>query len=444
MTIEQLRAHLKALADEHATLSAKYDDLTPEQHKRLEEIDAEYEAGEAKLKALTKSAAMKSGLSQSAGRTSTPGQPANEARITGGERVIDQDPRRGYEHIGEFAQDVARACAKGGAQHTSERLRAIAGIGEGGIQSGAPTTYGSEGVGVDGGFAVPPEFRGEIWNVVYGTGSILAAANPIVTSQSAVVETVSEWTPWGSGGVQGSWVGEGAVITQSKPATRQATTSLHKFAALVPATEELIEDAPRLMNLLMQQAPECIRYNMDDAIINGNGVAKPLGVMNGPSIIEEAKETNQTAKTVVPANLAKMWGRLLPGSHMRASWLVSPDTYQQIITMTLGDQPAFMPANQAIQNAPMGTIFGRPIIVSHVCQTAGTAGDVILADFNGYISYTKGSIKFSQSMHLFFDADAQAFKWTYRLGGQPRLSAAVNPGKGSTTIGHFIRIAARG
>jgi hypothetical protein len=49
------------------------------------------------------------------------------------------------------------------------------------------------------------------------------------------------------------------------------------------------------------------------------------------------------------------------------------------------------------------------------------------------------------SMHLYFDADATAFRVTFRMNGAPILSAPVTPpsGKSSTQRSHFVTLAAR-
>ena len=62
----------------------------------------------------------------------------------------------------------------------------------------------------------------------------------------------------------------------------------------------------------------------------------------------------------------------------------------------------------------------------------------------GYYSSVKsGGIKFAASMHLYFDYDIEAFRWTFRMGGQPYLSAPVSQAKGSQTLSHFITLAER-
>jgi hypothetical protein len=89
---------------------------------------------------------------------------------------------------------------------------------------------------------------------------------------------------------------------------------------------------------------------------------------------------------------------------------------------------------------------------SEHAQTLGTKGDVQLVNPFGYYATVKQSgdggeglpgLEFAQSIHLYFDYNLTAFRWTFRLGGQPYLSAAISPAKGSNTKSHFVTLAAR-
>ena len=76
-------------------------------------------------------------------------------------------------------------------------------------------------------------------------------------------------------------------------------------------------------------------------------------------------------------------------------------------------------------------------------QTLGTAGDVTCANMAGYYSVTKGGVDFASSIHLYFDQNLTAFRWTFRLTGQPMLSKPVQPANGATTKSHFVSLANR-
>jgi len=78
-------------------------------------------------------------------------------------------------------------------------------------------------------------------------------------------------------------------------------------------------------------------------------------------------------------------------------------------------------------------------------QTFSTLGDIVLADLSGYALATKigKGIDFQSSIHLFFDYNMQAFRWTFRLGGQTYLSKPVTPANGSKTKSSFVTLQAR-
>jgi HK97 family phage major capsid protein len=137
-----------------------------------------------------------------------------------------------------------------------------------------------------------------------------------------------------------------------------------------------------------------------------------------------------------------MYARVLNPS--QAIWFINQDAFPQLMTMTLGNQPIWTPPQSGLQNAPGGLLFGRPVRFSEHCATVGDQGDIQLVSPKGYYAVSKRNApQFASSIHLYFDYNIQAFRWTFRLGGQPHLSAAVSPAKGATTRSHFVTLDAR-
>lgn len=74
----------------------------------------------------------------------------------------------------------------------------------------------------------------------------------------------------------------------------------------------------------------------------------------------------------------------------------------------------------------------------------GDAGDLQLIDPSGYFLAQRGQLMAASSVHLYFDQDMTAFRWTLRLGGHPYMSAPITDAQGSAaTISHFTSVAAR-
>lgn len=351
-------------------------------------------------------------------------------QITGIRDRAEDDPKRGFADIGEFATAVKAMYTPGGA--VDQRL----------MIGAAPTDFHQE-TGSAEGRMVPPAFRQEIWEVVTQEDSLLEETDNEPTNSNAVEFLKDESTPWGATGVQAKWRGEAGQMTPSKLATSAEMMRLQDLYAFVTATDDLLKDAPRLATRLTNKAGLAIRWKLNEAIVNGLGVGQPLGYMKSASLVSVAKENAQTADTIVAANVAKMFARMINVS--RAIWYINQDALPQLMTMVLGNQPIWTPPNSGFTNSPGGLLLGRPVRFNEHCETVGDKGDIHFANLrDGYYAITSpGGVEFASSIHLYFDYGLSAFRWTFRVGGQPYLSAPVTPAKGSSTRSHFVVLDAR-
>lgn len=363
--------------------------------------------------------------------------------ITSGEP--DPALTAGFHNLADFALAV-RGAVVNGATGLDPRLQAML---EQPRTGAAPSNYMQESGGAaNEGYMVPPTYRDQVWDLVMDEDEpdFLQQVDmePTAGNQTTVPADVT--TPWGTAGVQAYWRTEAAQMTASKLAQIERDIKLGELYAFVLATEELMEDAPRLNDRLTRKAAAAIRWKASDAIMWGDGVAKPFGFMNSQYAgrVDVAKENAQAAATINATNIGKMAARMVPGSFRRASWLTQPDCLPALMTMTIGDQPIWTPPNQGLKDAPGGLLLGRPIQFTQHSQTLGTLGDIVFADLMGYYAARKTSgIKFAASMHLYFDYNMGAFRWTFRLAGTPYLKEAVNPARGSSTMSHFVALATR-
>lgn len=343
----------------------------------------------------------------------------------------------GWRTFGDFANDVRMSCSPGGV--LSQKLVDL-------HRRTGPTTFGAEGVGADGGHAVPPDFRDEILTMITGEASLLARTDQMISSTNVISFPKDETTPW-SGGVTAYWDGEGLQATQSKPLVEKKVIQLDKMRVLVGLTDELLADAPALGTWLRKKAPQKMDFKLNLAIVQGTGVGQPLGILNSGCLISVAKEGAQAADTVVFNNIIKMWARMYGPSRANAVWLINQDIEPQLFVMsfegTSSSVPAYMPAN-GLSASPYGTLMGRPVIPTQACNTLGDKGDIIFADLSQYLTATKsGGIRAETSIHLWFDYDVQAFKFVWRIAGQPWWGAAMSPRAGSNTLSPFVTLAER-
>lgn len=459
--IEALKVRLTELSETSKAIQAKADaekrDLSVEEQKELDAVITEFDEVEASIARRERIKAQADRLAEPQPRAAAPNPvaavvpptvsnaapaaPRDGLRNT---RLSTHEERQrwGFRDMGEFAISV-RAGVLNPAQ-MDQRL----------VQNAAMGTYGSEGVNADGGFAVPPEWRAEIMRMVDGEGALLAQTDQQTVSGNTITFPVDESTAWQStGGIQTYWDSEASTITQSKPALKDLTVKLHRLTALVPVTEELLEDAPAMAGYITSKAGEKLAFKVNDAIVNGTGVGQPMGILSAASLVTVTKESSQTAATFHADNAVKMMARMPAQSFGRSVWLINQDVVPQIMKLgfavttasgtAAGAGALYLPPNGLANSSPYGSLLGRPIIVTEACQTLGTKGDVILADLSKYLSVIKGSIKSDVSIHLWFDQNATAFRFVFRMNGQPWLSSAIARKNGSNTLSHFVCIETR-
>ena len=374
---------------------------------------------------------------------------ADEARISVssaiGPIVTDNreaDPKRGFGSLGEFMQAVYQADKPG----KSIDGRLLLG-GLGGMSAAAPANFSNEAAGQDGGFLVPPQFSQEIFKLSLGEDSLLPLTDNVEISGNSMAFPKDETTPWGTNGIRAYWQGEAASAISTKPVLGLATLRLKKLMALVPTTDELLDDANALTTYLPQKVALSIRWKANESILFGAGNGIPVGCMNAGAIVTVAKESGQATQTLVPQNLAKMIARLPPGSFTNAVWIVNNDVLPALFTLSLGNFPIYLPTGLSvggIQVSPYGTLLGRPVFVSQHANTFSSQGDVLLVDLSYYQTITKaGGLQTATSMHLYFDADLTAFRTTFRMDGQSKIANPIAPAKGSNSLSPYIQLGAR-
>lgn len=346
---------------------------------------------------------------------------APAVQISGGKPMIEEDPKRGFSNLGDFALAVKGAYTPGG--RMDERLN----------YGAAPTNYHQE-TGADEGRMVPPAFKADIFEAVTtGDDSLIGVVDSEPTGSNVVEFLRDESTPWGATGVQAAWRAEGVVLNATKLATAAEQVRLHELYAFVLSTGELNQDAPRLADRLTRKSGLAIRYKANEAIVNGSGAGQPLGWFTSAA---KVTVTRDTASSVKAADVAGMFARVInPGQSV---WYINQDVLPQLMQMSISNQPIWTTPNGFV-SAPGGMLLGRPVQFLENCQTLGTSGDIQLVNPKGYYAVTKGAgPEYAESMHLFFDYNVNAYRWIFRLGGQPYLSAAISPAKGSKTRAHVV------
>jgi HK97 family phage major capsid protein len=299
-------------------------------------------------------------------------------------------------------------------------------------------------VPADGGFLVPESMRSELMQASIAESVVRQRATviPMETARVGVpyVDVTTEAGPTFSG-LSFYWTEEGAALTETQTKFGATVLDANKLTGYVEAPSELVADASAFGAFLDQALPRGIRGAEDYAFLNGNGVGKPLGVLNNAATITAAAVAGQGASTIVWENVLAMYARMLPSSLETAVWLADIQTFPQLATMALsvgtGGAPVWMPDGTG---TPRLSLLGRPIIFTGSVAPLGTTGDLVFADLSYYLVGDRQTWQMSASEHYRFGNDKVAYRIIERVDGRPWIQSAITPANGGATLSPFVQL----
>jgi HK97 family phage major capsid protein len=243
----------------------------------------------------------------------------------------------------------------------------------------------------------------------------------------------------------GSWLEEGDTIPTTRPSVGETELKLKKLAVVVFLTEEMIDDNSYMLENWVRQAVQReLAFMIGDAIFNGTGAKRPMGILNSTGTVVVPLRAGQATNSIVAGNIEDMYSRMRFGTHVDPSqmrWFINQDTFPQLNAMTVGTgasaAPIYLPPG-GLSAAPFGTLKGIPVQPTEFNSTCGTVGDICLANLNQYLTISKGGVQESSSIHVEFLREQVAFKFTMRIDGRPLFDQPTVPYKGTATQGDFI------
>ena len=334
-----------------------------------------------------------------------------------------------YRSLGEQLIDIKKAAMGYGTSPALEKTqRSILGMN---------TQTGSEG-----GYAVQVDFATNIMNSLVTASDILGRVDRYQVSANAnevYYTTVNETTTATVfGGVQAYWVDEGGQITATKPALKQVRVDLKKLACLAYVTDEQLRDAQFTGSLLERAFALAIARQSEKKII--------ADVIANAGTTTVAKESGQSADTVVGANFLKMRNALISTSRRNAIWTMHPDVAAELPKMYLAgahtDKFIYMPED-GIYSTGYDRLFGREIIESDWCSELGEKGDVLYWNPFEYLWINKGGIETASSIHVQFDTVQQAFRAVTYCNGICKYNQGLTINNSSVARSSYVTLAQR-
>jgi HK97 family phage major capsid protein len=301
----------------------------------------------------------------------------------------------------------------------------------------------NEGVPSEGGYLLTPQTNSKILEKMYSIGEILrrVSMDPIGPNSNSMlyngVDETSRVTGSRWGGVRGYWVAEATDITGSHPKWYQFEVKPKKVGALCYATDEQLQDTVNLASWLNRVVPDELRFQAEDAIYEGDGVGKPLGMLLSPSLISVLRYATSTISYI---DVVNMWSRRWAGVSDYV-WLINQDVTPQLDSMYVTSGVPVPPNFFAYGPDGVMRMKGKEVLEVEYAQSMGTVGDILLASLSQYQAASKGDVQSVSSIHVEFEKMEEAFRFALRLDGQPSWHSALTPLHGSTTHSPFVALA---
>ncbi len=374
-----------------------------------------------------------------------------------------KDPRKGFQSANECLRAIVKAGRTG---IEDERLKMLAQTDDKaeGRSYLLPVAFSPRflaTVGSDehgeyddryGGFSVattrlgPRPLIGFEGDPTLGRTEMIPMASPTVEMEAATDKDHSSSV---SAGLTVARRAEAASIAASRQTREMLTLKAASVFALAYATEELLADSPgSFISRLEQGFSQQFAAYMFNEKLRGKGGDQYLGILTalasatlGPTLTI-AKETAQTAATIVYSNAIKMRARCW--GYSNAIWLANHDCYPQLailaVPVGVGGQLVYQ---QSINEDRPDMLLGRPIFYTEYASTLGTIGDLMLTNWSQYMEGLYQPLQSAESIHVRFVNHERAVKFWLRNAGAPSWRVALTPNQSSSTLSPFVILATR-
>jgi HK97 family phage major capsid protein len=307
----------------------------------------------------------------------------------------------------------------------------------------------AEASGTTGGYTVPPDFYQQLLALTAERALIrpraflqpMASATmqfPYLDMTTAQAAGVSPFF----GGVQMYWTEEAQTRTETEPAFKMMELKAHELSGYSVSSNILVQDAAfGLEKFLMQLFSQAIAWFEDYAFLQGNGVGKPMGMLNAGACINVTRAGGAGSATLAFADVATMWSKLLPYSWNNAIWLFSPTVIPQLLQLKDGANRAiFISVDQGAVKSPNWSLLGRPAYPTEKLPALGGTGDVMLIDPQFYVLGDRMQLEIAASEHVNFLKNQMTWRVVERVDGQSWLDKPITLQDSTTQVSPFIAL----
>ena len=287
----------------------------------------------------------------------------------------------------------------------------------------------SVGVDTEGGYTVPDEFEKKLVEALEENNIFRSMANVIRTSSGTRKIPIAEDTG------EASWIDEGEEIPESDTTFGQTMLSAYKLGTMIKVSNELLNDSAfDLATYIARRFGVRMGNAEEKAFITGDGVGKPLGILDDAGAKVGVTAGTQTKLTF--DEIFQLYYALKAPYRKKAEFLCNEAVVLQL--MTLKDNNGNYIWKPGLEIGKPDTLLNRPLKTS-AFMPGVAAGNKVLAfgDYSYYWIADRQSRTFRRLNELYARTDQVGFLTTQRVDGKLILPEAVQvlQMKGSASSG---------
>jgi HK97 family phage major capsid protein len=263
-----------------------------------------------------------------------------------------------------------------------------------------------------GGYIAPDEFVAELDRNVVLFSPVRQVARVRPTGAGAVL------TPKRTGGMTAAWVGETSARPETTVTFGQNRFPVCELAAYVDVSNAMLEDSAfDIASLLAFEFAEEFGVAEGTAFVNGASVLSPTGFMQDAGL---SYTPGTDASAIKADGLIDLYHAIKAPYRGNAVWGMNATTLGTIRKLKDGNSN-YLVAVAGINNAPVSTLLGRPIVEMPDMPNIGAGTfPVIFGDFSqGYSIFDRIALS------ILRDPYSQATNGMTRFHGRRRVAAGV-------------------
>lgn len=281
------------------------------------------------------------------------------------------------------------------------------------------------GAATAGGYVVAPEYSSQIIESLTQFSPLRGLASVMTIGGTEV------YIPTLTGNADGGWVTETGVRPSTEPTFGQANIKVFEFAAIVPVSQQLLEDSfIDLSGFLSRHIVKRFAKAESAGFITGDGNGKPTGLLNTPGNYEQIV-AKQDGTNIIPKLIEAFYA--LPSDYASVgSWLMRRETMGMIRKMADATGAAAL-WSDSLANGTPATLLGRPVYeavdMDAMAGTGSPAAATYPIAFGDYASayqiVDRVGVAIQRDDFTGADNGIVKLRARRRVGGKPVLTEAV-------------------